>query len=265
MLKAMTRGTGRFPSPLAIRRPDGRRAILTEVLPALLLVVLAASAASDPGHLTVGDFDPLDVDTIPSGWGLHWAEASDVYSVTVESGNAYIHADQTDGRVMLGTKVDIDLAEYPVITWRWRVHELPVGAKEDEKDTCDSGAAMVIVFKRGMLQVVPKCIKYVWSSTLEPGTELTNPFSSKTKVRVQQSGMEEAGRWITERANVYEDYVRWFGKEPPQVDYVALMSDSDTTHSRSVADYDEIHAYPANELPDEVEEPSSDQPPSIEP
>ncbi|MBE2889621.1 DUF3047 domain-containing protein, partial [Geobacter anodireducens] len=49
-----------------------------------------------------------------------------------------------------------------------------------------------------------------------------------------------AGKWLSEERNVYEDYVRLFGEEPPRAEGVALMTDSDNTGGEATAWYGDI-------------------------
>ena len=60
-----------------------------------------------------------------------------------------------------------------------------------------------------------------------------------------QSGPQEIGRWLGEERNVYEDYRRLFGQEPPRIAGIALMTDTDNTGESAVAYYDQIVLRPA--------------------
>lgn len=55
-----------------------------------------------------------------------------------------------------------------------------------------------------------------------------------------ESGSDSLGYWITEKRNVYEDYRRLFGSNPPKVKAVAVMTDSDNTGGRAEAFYDDF-------------------------
>ena len=55
-----------------------------------------------------------------------------------------------------------------------------------------------------------------------------------------ESGDENAGSWVTEKRNVYEDYRKLFGEEPPEIGAVALMTDSDNTGGEATAYYGDI-------------------------
>jgi hypothetical protein len=57
---------------------------------------------------------------------------------------------------------------------------------------------------------------------------------------VVQSGAQRIGAWVEEERNVYQDYKVAFGEEPPLINGVAIMSDTDNTRERAVAYYGDI-------------------------
>jgi hypothetical protein len=87
--------------------------------------------------------------------------------------------------------------------------------------------------------VIPRAIKYVWSTTLPKRTVIVKGY---TRIVVLQSGEDQAGKWKVEAVNVYEDYKRFFGKEPPDPQGVAILTDANATESLASADYDNFRA-----------------------
>ena len=53
--------------------------------------------------------------------------------------------------------------------------------------------------------------------------------------------------WVEESRNIYEDYKAAFGEEPPKINGVAIMSDTDNTKERTVAYYGNIQFVPAGQ------------------
>jgi hypothetical protein len=51
--------------------------------------------------------------------------------------------------------------------------------------------------------------------------------------------------WVEEQRNIYEDYKKAFGEEPPLINGVAIMSDTDNTKERAVAYYGDITFFKA--------------------
>jgi hypothetical protein len=76
------------------------------------------------------------------------------------------------------------------------------------------------------------------------GTVLDNAYSARAKVVVVRSGAALAGTWVSETRDIYADYRRIVGREPPRIEGIALMTDTDDTGERAVAYYDAITLAP---------------------
>jgi len=68
-------------------------------------------------------------------------------------------------------------------------------------------------------------------------TVLDNAYSARAKIVVARSGAALAGTWVTETHDIYADYR---AGEPPRIEGIALMTDTDDTGERVVAYYDAI-------------------------
>jgi len=55
-----------------------------------------------------------------------------------------------------------------------------------------------------------------------------------------ESGRVLINQWVNEERNVYEDYRKAFGEEPPMVSGVAIMTDTDNTGESAIAYYGDI-------------------------
>ena len=72
------------------------------------------------------------------------------------------------------------------------------------------------------------------------GTIVDNAFTDFAKMIVVQSGAQRIGSWVEEERNVYQDYKLAFGEQPPAINGVAIMTDTDNTKERAVAYYGDI-------------------------
>ena len=129
-------------------------------------------------------------------------------------------------------EVTFDIKDYPCLNWEWKVAELPKGGDFRDKDKDDQAAQIYVSF--GSLsffnKAFVKAVGYYWSSTAPVGTEGPCPTWGKSRVIVLQSGPEKLGRWIKEKRDVYEDYVRLFqDKSPPDVSALRLYTNSQHT------------------------------------
>jgi len=205
--------------------------------------VLSLGHAEEPStNQTTMPLDSFDTDqpgSFPGQWAVRGDEviAKAMYSVVEENGNRFlrVHADKQDAQI--GISRTFKPKQFPALRWRWRVKQLPTGADERAKETNDSAAGVYVVFDS---TVMPRAIKYVWSSSLPVGTRMDSPTYWRAKVIVLKSGVAAVGEWRKETVNFYEDYKKLFGFEPSEVVGVALLTDSDTTATVAEADYDDF-------------------------
>ena len=57
---------------------------------------------------------------------------------------------------------------------------------------------------------------------------------------VVESGETKLRQWVSEERNVFEDYEKAFGKKPPMITGVAIMTDTDNTGESATAYYGDI-------------------------
>lgn len=141
-------------------------------------------------------------------------------------------------------ELDFDIREYPYLNWEWKVTELPRGGDFRYKDKDDQAAQIYVSF--GSLSIFNKpfvrAVGYYWSSIAPVGTEGECPTWSKSRVIVLQSGGEKLGRWVGEKRNVYEDYVRLFDdKDPSDVSALRLYTNSQHTETGSEVFFKNIY------------------------
>ncbi len=74
-----------------------------------------------------------------------------------------------------------------------------------------------------------------------------NPYTDRVQMIVVESGEAKVGQWVTESRNLYEDYQKAFGDDPPMISGVAVMTDTDNTGESAVAYFGDITF---NALPD---------------
>ena len=164
-------------------------------------------------------------------------QAEQIYQVHVEADNHFLHAQAASQAIQVGIVQEISPQAFPRLRWRWRVQQLPPGGDERHQATHDSAAAVYVVFDN---RVLPRVLKYVWSTMVPPGTQLPNPVYGRAKIIVLESGTAGLGEWRQETVNVYTDYKALFGAEPGEVQGIGVMSNSNHTQSVVSADYDDF-------------------------
>lgn len=178
--------------------------------------------------------------------------AVDGWSLKEFVGPAQVEAVREDSRLALrlvsqGTSfvlyrdVALDLTQFPILTWRWKVITLPTRGDVRERATDDQAAQVYLIFPRWPSpRISSDVMGYIWDSRAPEGAKLTSPQSANVKVVVLQSGAERLGRWVQEERNAYRDYVELFGRAPPRIGQVAVMVDSNDTQSQAEALIDDL-------------------------
>lgn len=83
-------------------------------------------------------------------------------------------------------------------------------------------------------------ICYVRAAREPVGAVIPCPVSDRIRTIVVESGAARAGAWRLEERDVLADYRHAFGEEPPPLESVALMSDTDQTRSRATAWFQDV-------------------------
>lgn len=223
---------------------------------AFLILVLSLATVTQANDQTVltqqavplENFEQYPPQAFPDTWKVRGDEdeARVIYRVAEEDGNHFLHARAENKAVQIGLTKTFPPKQFPILQWRWRVQQLPVGANERTLNTNDSAAGVYVVFDS---TIVPRVIKYVWSSSLPVGTQVDSPVYWRAKVVVLESGVAAPTEWRKETVNFYEDYKKLFGGEPGEVEGVALLTDSDTTATVAEADYDDFMLLAASGSP----------------
>jgi hypothetical protein len=221
-----------------------------------LLVLFCSSAplyAADPFEgfnlgVTIETFETNTVLAFPQGWNAlkDAQEARGIYRVAEEEGNRFLRAHAEQQGIMIALSHAFQLKTFPFLRWRWRATQLPPGGDERAKRTNDSAAGVYVLYGS---RVMPRAVKYVWSTTLPVGTRATNPNYWRAKTVVLRTGPTELGLWQQETVNLYQDYKELFESEPGAVLGIALITSSDSTSSVAAADYDDFVLFSQNPLP----------------
>lgn len=219
-------------------------------------------AAGPPDVLPIGIFSDQDPGgAVPEGWeaiSLAKVDKQTEYAlVEGDSGTAVVRARSEGGAGALATERRIDLTEYPILEWRWQVEGTIEGGNARTEDGDDYPARIYVTFDYedlgfgdrvrltalralGYDEIPTRALNYIWANQVAQGTVLENPYTDWVMMVAVRSGEENAGRWHRERRNVLRDYREAFGEDPPPVNGVAVMTDTDNTGGEATAYYGDI-------------------------
>ena len=200
---------------------------------AIVLIVLSSSLYAD--ELKVRQFSANDL----TGWEEKTFKGKTIYSLVDNDGRLALQAHSVNAASGLFRRVQVEPAKLPVIRWSWKINHTVEREDATKKYGDDFAARVYVVFPRFFFWQM-RAINYVWSARLPVGTVLPSPFTDNSVYCVVESGNGKAGTWVSETRNYLEDYRRLFHAEPSRVGAVAVMTDTDNTHSDVTAWYGDI-------------------------
>ena len=245
------------------------RRLWTSGMAAIFVMGIAAAAWSAGEEvLLLGRLaSPPAPEVLPQGWKpltFRNIAATTRYSVVPDGAGFVLKAESRAAASGLYRPVDLAPTVYPILAWRWKVENILAKGDERRKEGDDYAARIYVAFqydpgaatlwektRYGTYRLFygeypPKAvINYIWANRLPKGAAIDNAFTDRAKMIAVQSGPQEIGRWLSEERNLYEDYRRLFGQEPPRIAGIALMTDTDNTGESAVAYYDQIVLRPA--------------------
>jgi hypothetical protein len=235
-------------------------------LAALAVLVGSPPAAAD--GIVAGDFSAQAPSApLPAPWRpLHFKKIPlhTRYELVRRDGATVLEARAEKSASGVARPLDIDPREYPVLRWRWKVANLIEKSDPTRKSGDDYPARLYITFRRNpsttsaldrawsalgraLYGVEPPFagINYIWERALPKGSFIPNAHTDRVQMIVVESGPELIGQWVAEERNIYEDYKRAFGTEPPMISGLAIMTDADDTGESATAWYGDVSFHPA--------------------
>lgn len=211
---------------------------------------------------TIPPFSRSEPGEPPPGWSPYVTrlKKETVYEV-VRSGDQTVLRASADGSASaLIHRVRFDPLQYPVLRWRWRVPALIANADNRRLGLEDSPVRVIVAFDDDTAKLSPMervaflqfrmltqqtlpfaTLMYIWDNDADRGSIIPNAHTSRVKMIVADTGAENVGVWREETRNIVEDFRRAFGKDPPPVKWIGVMTDADSTRSTARAYYGDIH------------------------
>jgi hypothetical protein len=199
---------------------------------------------------------------LPEGWKVYRLfrfKPLTEYELVRDGGMQVVHAKAESSASGLEQPVSVDLRDYPVAEWRWKVPRLIPGADNTQPAQADAPARVIFVFEGGRDRLPASevlnydlakaltgnalpyaTLMYIWEADRKEGEIITHYNTTRVKMVIAGNSHRDLTHWHEARVNVLEDYRRAFGEEPPRVKSVGIMSDSDNTGSSIEAFFGDI-------------------------
>lgn len=222
------------------------------------LLLLGACASEVPRHEAAAPALDTELRASFAQW-QHWSlpgKLATRYEVATESDREVLAATADASASMLRQTLRIEPQDLGRVQFSWKVPELIAQADLGRRDTADSPVRLVLAFegdrarfslKDSMLSELARTLTgepmpyatlmYVWCNTRAPGSVIVNPRTERIRKLVVESGPDHLNRWLDYERDIRADFVRAFGEEPGALIGVAIMTDSDNTHTTARAWY----------------------------
>lgn len=174
-------------------------------------------------------------------------------------GRRVIQADADSSVSIYRRMVRIEPANLGRISFSWMVPELIAGADLTHQDTEDAPVRLVLGFEGdlGKLPIKDRLLfdmiegivgeqppyatlMYVWDNRAAEGSVIVAARTGRIRKIVVDSGPTQTSVWRFHERDIASDFRLAFGEEPGALTSIALMTDSDNTHSKVRAFYGEV-------------------------
>jgi Protein of unknown function (DUF3047) len=204
------------------------------LLSAILAFILQAHTA--PLAFIVLNTAGWDPGRLPADWQVKVNHGRPDFSVCSDEVGPCLHLKSVKASFALERKVDIDAAEMPYLTWRWKVTQLPAGGDFRHPATDDQAAQLLVAFADR------KVLTYIWDSTAPKGSAQSASAIPLVHIFavVCESGAADVNRWLSESRNLAADYQQAFGKPAPRVNGLRIQINSQHTGSTAESYFGEV-------------------------
>ena len=232
------------------------RKIFFGILLTGIVIVFFVPAIYPADPCPILDFEkPEGENGLPGGWEpvSYLGKRENVISLEKEGNTPVLHIKSLNSISGVMKPLDgMPALSCPRLSWSWKVSRTVGMAMEDTRDRSDAAARLRVIFGeavtspdrhplvRGLLEytgiTLPPlepagaAVDYLWGNSPPVGALLSDPRSSRRKMIILERKNEKAGRWVRENRNLVEDFRRCFGKDPPGVAAVVLLSDTEDTN-----------------------------------
>lgn len=223
----------------------------------LILLVMGGGAASAEIEESFSSLDGWKALEFPK------IDRHSEYAVTAsdeaEAGGAVLRAQADASASGLIFEKTFEVADTPIMEWRWKIEGTVPGGDAATKDGDDYALRIYIIFpydpdeasfgtklKYNAAKLIYgeypplASLNYVWANQAWSQDILPNAFTERAMMFSVETGREHVGQWRSYRVDIRADYLAAFGKEPPATASLAIMSDTDNTGERVTAYIDYI-------------------------
>lgn len=232
--------------------------LLTVFFLALLMIGSAVSAvAAEPCRTRYIDFSLKS--TAWTHVPLSKLKRDTIYTLAQTDGRSVVRGEADGSASFFVSRFQSAMEAPKSISWQWMTQALVPGADNRDKNREDASLRVIVAFdgdhatlpdiekkrfnrakRLSGLNLPYALLMYIWSDHVPVNTVIPSAHTNQVKMLVAATGIQGLGQWQTVKRDLVDDYRRAFGADPGPVLGVAIMTDTDNTHSRATGEYSEI-------------------------
>ena len=203
--------------------------------------------------IRLDNFKSVPGEIVPEGWCLKRITGTPHFIVE-QQGSARpvlrLISDQASFGIVRTVAVDIN--HFPYLNWHWKVTALPSNGDARQRLTDDQAIQVYVAFlstEDGAMNIGSPILGYLWDNEAPIGWTGRSPQFGASNIRCtilrnKKDGLE---KWVREKRNIAEDYLRLFGRLSPAPArksvtlVVAVFINSHHTKSRAESAIEELY------------------------
>lgn len=197
---------------------------------------MSVAAVSAPMAVVVLNPTAAPPGRLPDGWQLKVNHGTPDLTVIGEGSTQVLRLKSRKSSFAIERGVDVDVTQYPLLTWNWKVSELPAGGDFRHASTDDQAAQVLVAFADH------RVLTYIWDSSAPKGAWQSASSLPLLHIfaLVCRSGPQELNRWLPETHNLAQDYHSAFNHAPAHVKGIRLQINSQHTGSSAESYFGDI-------------------------
>ena len=180
------------------------------------------------------------------------------YTIVGSNGGHALRAVATNSASAIVCRRPFDFRQTPRLRWRWQVEGVLRDGDVSRKSGDDVPLRIYVFFDYQPGQSVSarerwsyelarrlrgeyppdSALNYIWANRTWELRVFPSVYTKRSMLVVADAGARHVGTWREHDVDVLADYRAAFGRAPLGTGRIAIMSDTDNTHSRAVAHVD---------------------------
>ena len=197
---------------------------------------IGVCAASTPMALVILNATSAAPGRLPEGWQLKVNRGTPDITLIGEPSGQVLRFKSRKSSFALERGVDVDVTQFPLLSWTWKVSELPAGGDFRRGATDDQAAQVLVAFADRRI------LTYIWDSSAPKGAWQSTSSLPLMHIfaLVCRSGRAELNQWLPETHNLADDYQKAYDRPAVRVKGIRLQINSQHTGTSAESYFGDI-------------------------